>query len=224
MSKLEQKTRKKIAEIYLRLAVIEKDIAILTRAGEFEAASDLSSEKSWLIKKRAKLENGGQYVCPECGDFKSPGAEFCGSCYQIVLIKRADAALLAAFYSPEAAEIRKAKHRSRRKPVERYLRAFQRWRRWRRRSINGVSRGVSGAANVCACGSYKTTSATRCTECKDAKRIFRKRMPPAPIKAVDDPQIEAQREPRALRILTPSLYETDADNSWDNIVRLFEDN
>lgn len=103
---------------------------------------------------------------------------------------------------------------------------FNRWLRFRRyvfENVIGIKRRVG--AEYCACGAKKQLSEKRCTECADAICVIAHRVAYKYEggNAHDYGRTAWEAVPRPLRVFTPGMYETDSNNSVDDIIKAYED-
>lgn len=224
MTALEQMIAANRETISKRLAEIATALAAIRRRGGFANLADvwvLEKERRKLRSAKAKLRVGSACVCSFCGGVKSFRAKSCGKCRSDAheLSRETDA--IAAHASEESRRILSQLPRRR---VDRHKRVFRRWRRWRRKFVHKVLGGPLNGKNACACGAYKTTCASMCDTCQDAKTILKRRVAQRGRDNRDEPPISRHREPRVLRLLTPGMYESDPGNGWDDIIKIIEEN
>ena len=224
MNSLAAKTRDKLKEALAELAGINGSLRAyraLHGRGNLADVWELEHKRRKLDRTVKRLQSGGNNICPHCGGVKTSKSVTCRKCRVVNFDGASDERAKIAHNSAESQALLSQPVEAKR--VDRVVRAFRRWFEWRQRYVTRMCGSTTAAhLNVCACGAYKTMTAKRCDECREAKKVLRRRIHQAGRNLKDEPPIQQERVPRVLRLSSPGVWDTDTNNSWDDMIKRIE--
>jgi hypothetical protein len=224
MTRLADKTRDKLKAAEYELHEITSCLQVyrvLPGYGNLAEVWELEKKRRKISRIVLGLQNGGSHICPYCGGYKTTTAVACKGCRYVNIDIKTDALAEIAHNSAEAQAFLSEPVQPKR--LDRVVRAFRRWFEWRQRHMTRIGSLKNTAhLNKCECGAYKLMSANTCDECREAKKVLRRRIHQAGRDLHDEPPIAQERVPRVIRLLSPSMWETDTNNGWDDIIRVIE--
>jgi ribosomal protein L40E len=225
MTTLAAKTQAKLKEKLAELSGITGKLRAYRERnglGNLAEVWELEKQRRRLNNTVKLLQRGGGNICVYCGGVKSLHAATCRKCRIVDCSGKEEERAKAIHNSVEAQALLSQPVEPKR--VDRVIRAFRRWFEWRKRYVERLW-GLTTAADLqhCACGAYKTMAAKTCDECREAKKVLRRRIHSRGRNLQDEPVIVQKRRPRIVHMLAPSRWETDTSNSWDNMIRNIED-